>query len=362
MSVYFSEKFKQLRKDNDLTQEEIADIFHVSPKCVSRWETGANYPDVEMLPHIAIYFKVTLDELLGIEEVRSEEKVNDYTKDIRNLLNSGRLNDAIELARKAIKEYPVAGHGLHYLLLQALRTDGSEKHKEEIIILGERITTTDPNNWGVKWQLVEQYAAWGMKEEAQKILDTMPEEIWHSREVWQGCILEGEEWKRNQKVRIVRTYVLLDYFIGGYIRKAGLGPLEKIEYGKISGQIGKLLEPITSDSASSFHDAPETKDYLDSAFGNIGNAELYCEAGADYTENALDCVEKATQDALYHIEHMDTTNADGSNYMAWSTPRNLPWIIWEDYLMKPCFDIVRNDERFIKCLELLKSNSRELKQ
>ena len=365
MSIYFSEKFKQLRKDKDLTQEQIADIFHISPQSVSRWETGANYPDVELLPHIAIFFKVTLDELLGTAEIRSEEKVKEYIRDIRNFMNSGRLTDAIDLARKGMKEYPVSrsynNSSLPYLLLQALRADGSEKHKEEIIILGERITNIDPNNWGVKWQLVEQYAAWGMKEEAKKILDTMPAEIWHSREVWQGCILEGEEWIRNQKVRIIRIYVLLDYFIGSYISKAGLGPLEKIDYRKISGQIGKLLEPITSDSISSFHDDPETKDYLDSAFYNIGTAELYCEAGADYTENGLDYVEKATQDALYHIEHMDTTNADGSNYMAYSTPRNLPWILWEDELSKPQFDIIRNEARFIKCFESLKANSRELK-
>jgi transcriptional regulator with XRE-family HTH domain len=66
MSVYFSEKIKQLRKSYDLTQEEVADIFHVSPQSVSRWETGANYPDVEILPHIAIFFKVSVDELLDL--------------------------------------------------------------------------------------------------------------------------------------------------------------------------------------------------------------------------------------------------------------------------------------------------------
>ena len=57
MSTYFSERFKQLRKSNDLTQEQIADIFHVSPQSVSRWETGVNYPDTEMLPHIALFLK-----------------------------------------------------------------------------------------------------------------------------------------------------------------------------------------------------------------------------------------------------------------------------------------------------------------
>ena len=39
MAIYFSEKFKNLRKSRELTQEEIANIFHVSPQAVSRWET-----------------------------------------------------------------------------------------------------------------------------------------------------------------------------------------------------------------------------------------------------------------------------------------------------------------------------------
>ena len=73
-------------------------------------------------------------------------------------------------------------------------------------------------------------------------------------------------------------------------------------------------------------------------------------------------MEKATQDAMYHIDVMDKTNDDdGGNYLAWETPRNLPWILWEDHLMKPKYDSVRGDERFIKCFELLKSNSRKLK-
>lgn len=350
MSLYFSEKFKQLRKANDLTQEQIADIFQVSPQSVSRWETGANYPDIELIPHIAIYFKVTLDELFGTEEIRSEEKVKEYIKDIRNLMNSGRLNEAIELSRNAIKEYPL-NSGLQYHLLQALRASDSDNYKSEIISIGERIIKNDPNNWGIKIQLIRQYADWGMKDEAKKIIDTMPGEIWDSKEPWLGLVLEGEEWRKNQLLRIIRAKYLLEYLISGYLGKADLTVLQQIEYRKAKIQIETLIDTISEQEVV----------YLEHAFEYIGIAELYCEAGD--TENALDHIEQATQDSLHHIEQMDKTNADdGGNYMAWSTPRNLPWILWEDHLMKPNFDIVRNDERFIKCFELLKSNSHELKK
>lgn len=362
MSIYFSEKFKQLRKNFDLTQDQVADIFHISPQSVSRWETGANYPDIELLPHLAIFFKVTLDELLGTDAIRDEEKAKEYIRDIRNLLNSGKSNDAVELARMACKEYPM-NHGLDYHLLQALTAacpdESPEKFKNEIIAVGERVIRNNPNNWGIKSQLVRQYAKWGMKEEAKKILDTMPGGMWDSREVWQGCILEGEELRKHYQARIIRTTALLDYFMGNYINKAVSEPLKKIEWMKTMKQIGELISQIYDEGAREVMDGGDSSKHLESAFHNIAIAGLYCQAGD--RENALDCVEKATQESMYHIDEMDKTTETGSNYMAWSTPRNLPWILWEDNLTKPQFDIIRNDERFIKCFESLKSNSRELK-
>jgi transcriptional regulator with XRE-family HTH domain len=368
MSIYFSEKFKRLRKDRDLTQEQIADIFHVSPKCVSRWETGANYPDVETLPHIAIFFKVTLDELLGTAEILSEEKANEYTRDIRNLLNSGKLYDAIDLARKAIKEYPL-NYGLQGLLIQALSTacdekssENFEKYKSEIITVGERAINNKPDELWIKWQLITQYSKpeWNMKEEAKKIVQSLPSEAYFTQDYTWSFVLEGEEWLKNQKNRIIRFWVILHDFISAYVNKtvSDSEPLRKIECRKA---MGHMQESISSIISTEEERAAEVS-YLEQAFGNISYARLYCEAGDKYIENALEYLEKGTQDSLHHIEQMDKTNADGSNYFAWETPRNLPWVLWEDHLSKPQFDNIRDHERFIKCFKLLKANSQELKQ
>ena len=75
MAIYFIEKFKNLRKSRNLTQEQIADIFHVSPQAVSRWETGITYPDIELLPALADFFSVTVDDLFGIDINKKEERV-----------------------------------------------------------------------------------------------------------------------------------------------------------------------------------------------------------------------------------------------------------------------------------------------
>ena len=362
MSNYFNQKFKQLRKKSDLTQEQIAEIFNVSPQSVSRWETGANYPDIEILPHIAVFFKVTVDELLGTEEIQNEKKAADYTRDIRNILNSGKLYDAIELARTATKEYPF-NNRLCYLLIQALsvacfeQTPGHEentaKFKDEIIAISERIINLSDYKESLshRVQLVQMYAKWGMKDDAKRLFNTLPPDIWDTQEPWEGLVLDDEEmWKKLQH-RIIRARYLLEYLMRQYLQNPNLDTLQKIEFRKAKMQIESLIDSIGYDNASDNH--------LELALEYIIIAELYCKVGD--AENALEYVEKATQGSMHHIDYMDKTNPDGSNYMPWSTPRNLCWIMWEDHLAKPEFDFIRDEERFIQCFKLLQANSCELK-
>ena len=360
MSIYFKENFKQLRKKADLTQEQIAEIFNISPQSVSRWETGVNYPDIEILPHIACFFKVTVDELLGTEAIIGDNKAAEYIKDIRNLLNSGKLYDAIDMARKATKEYPLST-GLHYHLVEALsatcseQTPGYEENikifKDEIIAVSEKaINLSDyKSSLGHRVQLIRQYVKWGMKDEAKRLLETLPSEIWDTQEPWSDLLIDGDKWLENQQRRIIRAKYFLEYLIRRYIDRADLDILQKIEHRRAKMQIEMLVDTITG----------EKIEPIGRVFEHIGIAELYSEIGD--TENAVSYVEKATQDSLYHIEQMDKTNEDdGGNYMAWSTPRNLPWILWEDYLSKTQFDAIRNNERFNECFELLKSKSKDL--
>jgi hypothetical protein len=192
-----------------------------------------------------------------------------------------------------------------------------------------------------------------MKEEAKKILKTLPAEVWDTQEPWSGLILEGKEWRENQEARMCRFTVLLSYAIREYTEKADLDILKKIEWLKKDMQINGFMDTL--------YDGNEA-DLITISSGqakqNIGIAELYCEAGD--IENALDYVEKTTQDAIYYCNNIDKKAFHG--YDINTTPRNLCWTLWEDTLMKPQFDIIRNEERFIKCIESLKSNSRELKQ
>lgn len=60
----FSNKIKEIREKNNLTQEQMADKLHVSRQAVSNWENNKNYPDIGIIMDISKTFSISLDELI----------------------------------------------------------------------------------------------------------------------------------------------------------------------------------------------------------------------------------------------------------------------------------------------------------
>ena len=69
MELIIGKKLKNLRRSKDLTQEEVASHLGISFQAISKWERGEGYPDITMLPILANYFHVTVDELIGMDEI-----------------------------------------------------------------------------------------------------------------------------------------------------------------------------------------------------------------------------------------------------------------------------------------------------
>lgn len=80
MKENFAIKLRELRKASGMTQEQLAAEFGVSVQAVSKWETAASYPDIELMPRIADLFGVSLDELL--RDVKDEKNI-DADEEIR---------------------------------------------------------------------------------------------------------------------------------------------------------------------------------------------------------------------------------------------------------------------------------------
>ena len=65
----FHEKLQELRKQKGLTQEQVAEKLYVSRAAVSKWESGRGYPSIDSLKAIAVFYSVTVDQLLSGEEL-----------------------------------------------------------------------------------------------------------------------------------------------------------------------------------------------------------------------------------------------------------------------------------------------------
>lgn len=70
---------KRLRNEKNLTQEQLAERFNTTRRSVSRWETGFNLPDIDILIEMSDFYDVDLREILDGE--RKNEKMDQETKE-----------------------------------------------------------------------------------------------------------------------------------------------------------------------------------------------------------------------------------------------------------------------------------------
>lgn len=75
--MIFSERLKREREKRGWSQAELAEKIHVSRQSVSKWETGKNYPNIEIIIDLSDLFGITIDELLRSDEVLKEKVIQD---------------------------------------------------------------------------------------------------------------------------------------------------------------------------------------------------------------------------------------------------------------------------------------------
>lgn len=81
-----NEKLQQLRKQKNLTQEELAQALYVSRTAISKWESGRGYPSIDSLKAIAKFFDISVDELLSGEQLLTLAEA-DHKQKRSNLCN-----------------------------------------------------------------------------------------------------------------------------------------------------------------------------------------------------------------------------------------------------------------------------------
>jgi transcriptional regulator with XRE-family HTH domain len=80
MNVIFGERLKKEREKRGWSQTELAEKMHVSRQSVSKWETGKNYPSIEVIIRLSDLFGMTIDEMLRSDEGLKEKVIRDSKK------------------------------------------------------------------------------------------------------------------------------------------------------------------------------------------------------------------------------------------------------------------------------------------
>ncbi|MNI36055.1 HTH-type transcriptional regulator ImmR [compost metagenome] len=188
MQIRIGENLRKLRIKNELTQEKLAEVFGVSPQAISRWENNTTYPDVTMLPSIANFYNTSIDELLGMDDIRNVEKINSTFSIVHEYESNGRIDEAIHTLREAIKVYPNNCGFLSELALALTiknNTDTKSELVNEAISLSERVLLSSTNEkvrCTTKANLCFLYLKINENDKAIKLAKTLPH-VWECREI-----------------------------------------------------------------------------------------------------------------------------------------------------------------------------------
>ena len=235
-------KIKTLRLGASMTQDQLAQRLGVSPQAISKWESGTNMPDIQMLPELSVVFGVSIDSLFDMADESRMERIGNmigmvrfiseedfkngenYLKDCRNKkelegeatlllaqLYNKRANEyhelASPLARKALELLP-GRKGAHNAVFDAENgayQDWNFINHHSLIAFYQQVTKEHPEDIRNYFWLLDLLIADGRTVEARAYAEAMKavEHSYHY-EMYMGkickeeCNLPGalEWWKK----------------------------------------------------------------------------------------------------------------------------------------------------------------------
>ena len=182
-------KIRELRKQQGITQEQLADSIGISFQAVSKWENNIALPDITLVPVLASYFGVSMDELFDFNLKEIEHAVRIITEKAYQYRESNPA-ESRRILEEGLKKYPENDILLNNLLYVL---DYSVKPDETIAIASKLIEKTNQND--VKYDalrfLAYAYKAKGDLESAEAAIEQIPE-IYFTKLTEKAYLLSGK--------------------------------------------------------------------------------------------------------------------------------------------------------------------------
>ncbi len=258
MQLDLGQKIRELRRRDGRTQEALAEALGVTSQAVSRWEANGGYPDMEMIPSIANYFGISIDELFGYDNERSK-KIDELAAkiDYMNFQNNGvdiNIDECITLAREALIEFP-GNEKIMMCLASVLYNAGYvrygeyhlqdkegygvydvERHRtylewKEAISLYEKLLKTmaeGESRHRVIRELTQLYLNVGEHKRVNEIVETVPS-IYDSREFLKAKATDGKERAKAYSEALLKAVAASSELIVSIVITNNMSIAEKVQ-------------------------------------------------------------------------------------------------------------------------------------
>ena len=365
-------KIKKLRRERDMTQEDLAETLGISAASVSQWECDKTAPDISQLPVLANIFEVTTDFLLGVDVANKEKEIETILESADKHHSAGHAERAVPILEDSLKKYPTS-HKIMYRLagaydacvrqLQIVDSEEMRTHyRNEVIRLCEKIcaeSTDDQLRLCASQLLCFTYEALGMTDKILELAKGQAD-LWTCFDQYMILASKGVE-------RFLRRRDFVFYMIDEIRRQ-----LENIQYSRnddesmmfsvedrieIMKKIPAMFKLFIDDENYGFYEERM-------ALNGIKLSKLYAAAG-DY-DNTLSYLEST---AVWAV-HNDTEYDPDGTYTAlllrgmrfggvsYNSQSNLCAQILDE-LNESVFDFVRENPRFAAVIEQLKPHAAE---
>ena len=186
---------KRLRRERDITQEQLAEYLGITSRAVSQWECDRTAPDIAQIPALCHVFDVSADVLLGIDIEKKNEEIEAYLVRAREATHGGRFEESVEILREGYRRFPKAYRVMEQLAdaIICVHSRKGVKDYDEAIALCRRVLSecTDSHlRYATMDTLAIAYSYADKKEEMRALAKEMPhvnhtyEEFMSYR--WQG--------------------------------------------------------------------------------------------------------------------------------------------------------------------------------
>lgn len=360
MNIKIGEKIRILRKKANVNQERFAEYLGVTAQAVSRWEVEGCYPDIELLPSIANFFGVSIDELLCYDTTKNRNRIDEIIRTAGPQRSKKWFDGSlINLFRNSVQEFPNNYELLHCLAktlcVSKVIAEDREANLIESINICKRILddcTDDNIRFSTLQVLARAYNDNDEKEKAVEVANRLPSAR-DSRDMILPEILDDQE----KTIQITQSIWLLsdmfEYLILNLANSKFVNsPERRIELFKKILSFDEILH--------------EENDYIYETLRlravNYWLAEEYIKLG-DYN-NALDSIEDFTKysiqfDLLPEITNYTSIIFDNQTCSKYKDldMKNASIGSKDLLLSKSIFDHVRSHKRFKACIDKLENHT-----